>query len=220
MDPVKEFDQALTKAERKVIARLTSPARIQAFLDDVPYSDEERYRCPLTVLRDNKAHCFDGALFAAALLRRIGYPPVIVDLLAVRDDDHVLAIYKRDGLWGAVAKSNFSGLRFREAIHRNLRELVLSYFDDYFNVEGTKTLRTYTAPLSLRKMDDTRWMVSDERLDDIGVTLGQIPVRTLVTREAAKHFSPVDKRSYQAGMLGVNEAGLYKPSGKAPKRDR
>ncbi len=215
MNPVKEFDHALTKAARKTIARLTTPSRIQAFLDDVPYSDEERYRSPLTVLRDRKGDCFDGALFAAAMLRRIGYPPVIVDLLAVRDDDHVLAIYKRDGLWGAVAKSNFSGLRFREAIHRNLRELVLSYFDDYYNIEGRKTLRTYTAPLSLKKMDYTRWMVSDDRLDDIGVKLGEIPVRTLVTRETAKHFSPMDKRSYEAGMLGVNRAGLYKPSSRS-----
>lgn len=218
MDPVKEFDQALTKTERTIIARLTTPAKIQAFLDDVPYSDEERYRCPLTVLRDRQAHCFDGALFAAALLRRIGHPPVIVDLLAVQDDDHVLAIYRRDGLWGAVAKSNFSGLRFREAIHRSLRELVLSYFDDYYNIEGKKTLRTYTAPLSLKKMDDRRWMVSDDRLDDIGVRLGEIPVRTLVPAQAARHFSPMDRRSYQAGMLGVNVAGLYKPPGKAAKK--
>lgn len=112
------------------MARLSNPSRIQAFLDELAYSTEPIYRCPLRVLRERTAHCFDGALFAAAALRCLGYPPLIVDLLPNgRDDDHLLALYRVDGHWGAVAKSNFVGLRFREPIHRTLRELALSYFE-------------------------------------------------------------------------------------------
>src|SRR5437764_11193867 len=98
-------------------AGLDSPAAIQAFLDEIPYSADPFYRCPASVVRDRKAHCFDGAVFAAAALRRIGFPPLIVDMLPERDDDHVLAIFKIDGSWGAIAKSNFVGIRFREAVH-------------------------------------------------------------------------------------------------------
>src|SRR5262245_48229757 len=124
------FHAALTPTELSQIRRLTTPAKIQAFLDDIPYSTEDRYRCPLTVLRERCGHCFDGALFAAAMLRRLGHKPRILDMLPNRrDDDHILALFQRDGYWGALAKSNFAGLRYREPIYRTLRELVLSYFE-------------------------------------------------------------------------------------------
>ena len=128
------FEQAWTDAERQVMAQLTSPGAIQVFLDELPYSADPIYRCPLRVLRERIAHCFDGAMFAAAALRLLGYPPLILDIVpSGRDDDHLLALYKRDGHWGAVAESNFVGLRFREPIYRSLRELVLSYFEQYYN---------------------------------------------------------------------------------------
>lgn len=209
---VASFLAALTSAERQQISRLTTPAKIQAFLDDIPYSTEERYRSPLTVLRERCGHCFDGALFAAAALRRLGHAPRILDLLPnARDDDHVLALFQRGGCWGALAKSNFAGLRYREPIYRTLRELALSYFEQYFNIQGEKTLRGYTVPLHLAAYDRVHWMTSDERLDDIGVRLGQIRVVKLLTPRQAAALAPVDPRSYQAGMLGANEAGLFKP---------
>lgn len=206
------FDHSLTPSERRLLSRLTTPFRIQAFLDDIPYSGEERYRCPLTVLRDRKGHCFDGAIFAAAMLRRIGYPPLIVDMLPnKRDDDHLLALYKVDGHWGAVAKSNFSGLRFREPVFRTLRELVMSYFEMYYNAAGEKTLRAYTVPLNLSAFDRLNWMTRDKPLDLIGERLDEIrKVRVLTPRMVAR-LSPMDSRTYRAGMLGVNRAGLYKP---------
>ena len=139
--------------EQMAAAGLDSPVAIQAFLDAIPYSAEEVYRSPASVLRDRMGHCFDGALFAAAALRRLGHPPRIVDMIAVRDDDHILAVYKRFGCWGAVAKSNYVGLRFREPIYRSLRELVLSYFELFYNVAGEKTLRAYTVPLDLSGFD-------------------------------------------------------------------
>jgi len=211
MTPLQKFESHLTTAERVLWRGLVTPFEIQAFLDDVPYSGEERYRSPLTLLRDRTGHCFDGALFAAAALRRLGHPPLIVDLLPGDDDDHVLAIYKRGSFWGAVAKSNFAGLRFREPIYRNLRELVMSYFEDFYNLKGVKTLRGYTRPLNLAAYDRVGWMWSDERLDDIGVKLGEIKSYKILTPAQIRALCPKDKRSYEAGMVGLSLDGVYKP---------
>ncbi len=197
------------------MARLTTPVKIQGFLDKVIYSSEEIYRCPLRVLRDRVGHCFDGALFAAAALRRLGHPPLILDILPnSRDDDHLLALFKRHGHWGAVAKSNFVGLRYREPIFRTLRELVLSYFEQFYNVEGEKTLRGYTAPMNLSRFDRLPWMTEDAPLDLIAERLDEIRKVQVLTPEMAARLSPVDKRSLRAGLLGVNEAGLYRPKRK------
>jgi hypothetical protein len=212
MSAVFAFNRALTHAERNFVDNLTTPAKVQAFLDSIPYSSEERYRSPLTVLRDRVAHCFDGALFAAAIMRRQGHPPRVLDMLPnSRDDDHLLALFQRGGHWGAVAKSNFSGLRYREPIYRTLRELVLSYFEQYFNALGEKTLRGYTVPLNLAEFDELNWMVDDAPLDAIGKRLGEIRQVKLLTPSMIAGLSRVDPRSLHAGLLGVNEAGLYKP---------
>ncbi|MBN1995914.1 hypothetical protein JW935_00080 [candidate division KSB1 bacterium] len=212
MSTVETFEQSLSFSERQVMARLTTVQNIQAFLDELPYSAEEIYRCPLRVLRERLAHCFDGALFAAAALRRLGYPPLIVDMLPrARDDDHVLALYKKDGHWGAVAKSNFVGLRFREPVYRTLRELVMSYFEQYYNVAREKTLWGYTVPLNLKTFDKQNWMGRDEPLEAIALRLDQIRRVPVVTETMIAGLSPLDERSYRAGLLGANEAGLYKP---------
>jgi len=213
---VEAFQQALTESERQAMAQLTTPGAIQAFLDELPYSAEPIYRCPLRVLRERIAHCFDGALFAAAALRGLGYPPLILDIVpSARDDDHLLALYKRDGHWGAVAKSNFVGLRFREPIYRTLRELVLSYFEQYYNVEREKTMRGYTVPLNLDSLhpasDRLDWMVSDEPMERIVQRLDEIRRVSLLTPQMIADLLLVDERSYQAGLMGVNEAGLHRP---------
>ena len=212
MDALETFDKALTESERQVIARLTTPGKIQTFLDQLTYSAENTYRCPLRVMRERTGHCFDGALFAAAMLRRLGYPPLILDMLPNdRDDDHLLALFKRDGHWGALANSNFVGLRFREPIYRNLRELVLSYFEQYYNVEREKTLRSYTRPLNLKVFDNQDWMTRDEPLEEIAKRLDEIPQVPLLTEPMIAGLSLVDERSFRAGLLGANEAGLYQP---------
>lgn len=192
---------------------LVSPAKIQGFLDKTPYSAEYANRCLVSVMRDRQAHCLDGALFAAAALRQIGFPPVVVDMFPDpgMDDDHVLAIYKRNGLWGAVAKSNFVGLRLREAVYHTLRELVMSYFADFFNLHGVKTLRSYTRPFNLEKMDHEQWMWCDEGVDAVEQRLLKLKRFPLISREAAGELSLVDPLSYKAGMMVANEAGLYKP---------
>ena len=200
-----------SKPELRILSRLTSPARIQSFLDTLEYSSESRYRSPRSVLKDRTAHCFDGAVFAAMALRRLGYPPLVVDMDAVRDDDHVIAVFKRFGRFGAIAKSNFVGIRYRESVYASLRELVMSYFESFYNVAYEKTLRTYTRPLNLSAFDTLHWMTSDSALDAIGDKLNYIRIHKIITPAMARSLSPVDKRAYKAGMLGVNKAGLYKP---------
>lgn len=194
------------------MARLAIPNKIQLFLDGLTYSSEVVYRSPLQVLRERTCQCFDGALFGAAMLRRLGHPALILNLLPnTRDDDHVLALFKHRGHWGAVAKSNFVGLRFREPIYRTLRELVLSYFEQYYNVAGEKTLRAYTLPLNLKTFDRFHWMTSDERLEEIAQRLDELRSVFLLKRPMIAQLSLVDKRSREAGLLGANKAGLYQP---------
>ena len=202
---------ALTRHERRLLASLTTPARIQAFLDEVPYSTDDRYRCPLSVLRDRRAHCYDGAVFAAAALWRIGYPPLLVNMFAYRDDEHLIAVFKRDGHWGAVGKSNFVGLRFREPIYLTLRELVISYFEDYYNLEGIRSLRSYTRPLNLQSLDHLDWMRNDAALETIAARLDALQKIPLLTKPMIAKLTPLDERSYKAGMLGTDMDGVYVP---------
>jgi hypothetical protein len=215
MTVVKDFEQVLNKAEYKFLKTLANPTRIQAFLDEIPYSTEPVYRCPLRVLREHIAHCFDGALFAAATLRGLGYPSLILEMVPNgRDDDHILALYKRNGHWGAVAKSNFVELRFREPVYRSLRELVMSYFEQFYNVEREKTLRSYSLPLNLKAFDRWKWMTSDESLERIAKRLDRVRKIPLLTQPMVSNLSLADERSFRAGLFASNEAGLFKPNRK------
>ena len=210
--PFQHFDARLTAAEARLLSGLDSPARIQAFLDETPYSPEHFYRCPLRVLRERKGHCFDGALFAAMALRRLGRRPLVLELVPnQRDDDHMLALIKEDGLWGAVAQSNFSGLRYREPVYRSLHELVMSYFEDFFNSLGEKTLRGYRGPVDLARFDRQDWMGSDEGLESLADGLDLQRIISILPSGAAARLTRVDERSLQAGLLGSNPAGLYEP---------
>jgi hypothetical protein len=201
----------LSAADRKVFTSLDSPPNIQAFLDSIPYSDDDFYRCPLRVLRDRKANCFDGALFAAMALRSIGYRPLIMELIPDgHDDDHLLALFKPTTHWGAVAKSNFSGLRYREPVYRDLRELVMSYFEDYFNARGEKTLTAYRSPIDLKVFDHLEWMTRDEGLEQLSQEMDRYPIHPVITPKMASGLAPVDQRSLQAGLMGANPGGLFK----------
>jgi hypothetical protein len=200
-----------TRAEAAVLDRLDAPGTIQRFLDSIPYSEDPIYRCPRRVLADRKAHCYDGALFAAAALARLGVPPLIVNLRAVNDDDHVIALYRVRGAWGAVAKSNVVGLRFREPIHRSLRELVMTYFEPYYNLDGERTLRAFSRPLDLGRCDHLEWRTRDAAMDVIAERLDARRHYSLLAPAMVQALGRLDERSYRAGLLGANEAGLYRP---------
>ena len=191
---------------------LDTPCRIQAFLDEMVYPSGEANRSVLEVLRQRQAHCLDGGLFAAAALHRLGHRALILDMQPHpgQDDDHVLALYRMDGCWGALAKSNFSGLRLREPIYRTTRELVLSYFEDFFNLQKQKTLRGYSRPINLARFDHTRWMTEAQGVDAIEGYLKTVRLTALISQAQAARLSPVDQRSFEAGTLGLNPDGAFK----------
>lgn len=198
-------DWGLTRAELRQLRRLDDPVKVQRFLDDLPYNygtDPHTCFSPRLVLRHGRAHCLEGALLAAAAFRLAGRPPLLVDLAAVRDDDHVLAVYREGGCWGAVAKSSYSGLRFRDPVYRTLRELVMSYFPHYYNPQGEKTLRAYSRPVNLARFDRLGWMSSEEDVWYIPEYLSRIPHIRLLTPSQIRRLTPMDELLYQAGMTG------------------
>jgi hypothetical protein len=190
--------------EKTVLRRLRTPEKIQQFLDDeIAYNGlPETCYSPRLVLRHRSGHCMEGAMLAAAALCFHGEPPLLVDLTAVRDDDHVLAVFRRNGLWGSIAKSNYSGLRYRTPVYRTLRELALSYFEHYFNEQGEKTLRGYaTRPVSLTRFDAIGWMTREEDPWEIPEYLCGINHTSLLPEGAPRYR--MDRRLYEAGKLGA-----------------
>ena len=154
------------------------------------------------MLRERTSHCLEGAIFAAAALRVLGYPPRVVDLEAAQDTDHVLAVFRHRGHWGAVANSNYAGCRYREPVYRSLRELAISYFEDYFNLRGERTLRTFSRPVNLTRFDDRQWMTSEKDLWFIPEYLLEIHHYRLLTAAQEKNLNRLDRRSYESGLHG------------------
>jgi hypothetical protein len=192
---------------RSKVPKLGSPQRIQQYLEqEIGYNLEPRgATCysPALVLRHGVAHCMEGAMFAAAALRRIGFPALLVDLEAVRDSDHVLAVYKRNGCWGSLAKSNYSGLRGREPVYRTIRELAMSYFDHYCNDYGEKTLRTYsTRPVNLARFDDIQWMTTEEEVWEIPSYLVEIPHTRLLSPTQERQLMRMSPIVFDANYVG------------------
>ncbi len=190
--------------------RLETPSKIQRFLDDIPYNTEddgETFRSPRRVLRDRTANCIEGAVLAAAALRVQGDPPLIMDLTAVHDEDHVIAVFRRRGLWGAIGTSKFTGLRYREPVYRTLRELAMSYFEQYFNLRGERTLRGYGRPVNLARFDRFHWMTSEADLWPIAEHLEHIPHVRLVPSAVGRRLTRLDARLQAAGLLEHPAAG-------------
>ncbi len=195
-------DFGFTPAELRRLRSLKDPDGIQRFLEDMPYHLADTAWSPRRVLRENTAHCLEGAIFAAAALRVIGYPPLVVDFEAERDTDHVIAVYKVKGHWGAVAKSNFTGCRFREPVYRSLRELAMSYFNIYFNLRRQRSLRAFSRPVDLKRFDDQQWMTTEKPVWFIVYHLLEIPHYKLLSRAMINRLHRVDKRTFQAETLG------------------
>lgn len=200
-----------TTDEIKFLKTMTNPDKIQGFLDSIEYNPVYECRSPRWVIRKRSAHCFEGALFAAAAMQYNGFAPLIVDLKAFNDDDHVITVYRVDGYWGAVAKSNFTSLRFREPVYRTLRELVMSYFDFYFNTDGDKSLRSYSVPLDLSIYNPRNWTTTDEDLEYIGDKLEILRHYPVVSAKMISNLKRASDIMLQAGMLGSKAEGLFKP---------
>ena len=204
-----------SSTEINILNKLNSPYKIQEFLDKIEYNSTTETRSPRYILQNKRAHCLEGALLAAACLENIGYPPLVVDLQAVNDDDHVIAVFKNDNFWGAIAKSNFTTLRYREPVYRSLRELSMSYFDFYFNTIGEKTLRAYSRPYNLSRFDKMNWRNTEKDLEDIGYFLDKVKHIPLVDAGQIKTLEIAGSYLLESSLLGSNPAGLFIPgSGK------
>lgn len=200
----------LTGTELRKLRSLKHPYGIQKFLDSMPYHLADTGWSPRVVLRQHTAHCFEGAMLAAAALRVNGFPALIFDLEGEADSDHVVAIYRERGHWGAIAKSNYAGLRYREPVYRNLRELAISYFEHYFNLRGERSLRTFSRPVNLARFDHLEWMTTEKPIWFVGEYLFTIHHHKLLRPGMARRLHRLDSRSFAAGCLGslpLHESG-------------
>src|SRR6266404_3504217 len=193
-------DSGFTASELRTLRFLKTPTGIQKFLDNLPYNLSFTARSPKKVLHDRTASCLEGGIFGAAALRVLGFSPLIFDLEAEQDTDHVVAIFKVRGHWGAVAKSNFTGCRYREPVYRTLRELAMSYFNTYFNLRLERTLRRYSRPTNLTRFDRLNWMTTDKPVWFIAEHLCEIPHIRLLTSAMEKNLTRLDPRSVRAEM--------------------
>jgi hypothetical protein len=196
---------AFTPAELRKLRSLKDPHGIQRFLDDQPYHLADTAWSPSRVLHQNTSHCFEGATFAAAALRANGYRPLIIDLEAEHDTDHVIAVYKQHGHWGSIGKSNYTGCRYREPVYRTLRELALSYFEVYFNLRRERSLRTFSNPVDLARFDHLNWMTTDQPLWFVAEYLFTIRHFPLLRPGMSNLLHRLDDRSFRAGCLGRAE---------------
>lgn len=202
-----EFQARLPADLRAKFLSRKTPFAIQEYLESMPYVGEGRDRSPLNVMLDGQCHCLDGGFLAALALWQIGFKPLLIDLVPDpgKDDDHVLALYQVDGRWGAVAKSNYVNLGFREPVYKNLRELVITYFEHYVSVHREKTLRGYTRPLDASRYANLNWA-----WDEVGANVlyhkhfyGRKAI-PLITKRMAKRLSPVTDRAYASETMYTN----------------
>ena len=203
--PGKESNEQYTDKEQKVLQRLSSPAKIQDFLNSLAINFERRGRTcwsPRQVLQQQAAHCVEGALFAACALSFHGHRPLVVDLLALEpDQSHVIAVFRQRGFWGAIGKTNHAVLRFREPVYRTLRELVLSFFHEYFLDNGEKTLRYYSLPVNLSRFDDKHWRTAEQDVWYIDKYLNRVKHYKILQPWQERQLRSADKIEIAAGKL-------------------
>jgi len=195
----------LSKKEEKILRSLDTPKKIQDFLNKIPINFErEGDTCysPRKVLREKKAHCIEGALLAAFCFKLQGKKPLVVDLKTCKNDfEHVIAIFKRNGKYGAISKTNHAVLRYREPIYKNIRELVMSYFHEYFDDKGRKNLRSFSEPVNIIKKFGTGWIISEENLWEIHDALDKVKHHKILTKKQIARLRKADKIEIKAGKL-------------------
>ncbi|MFL6579978.1 MAG: hypothetical protein ACJ8G2_04500 [Burkholderiales bacterium] len=209
----KRQDLGLTAREFAILSKLDTPNKIQAFLNAIPINHEldgETILSVREVLRQRRAHCVEGAFIAACAFWLHGEPPLLLHLdCDLSDYPHVIAVFRRKGGWGAISKTNGAPLRYRDPIYRTLRELAMSYFHEYFNKRYCKTLRSYSRPFDLRRVDPALWVTSEDACEEIHERLVQ-----------ARHYPLISKR--QERLLSRRDAFERKASKfvQYPKPDR
>ncbi|MEK7167673.1 MAG: hypothetical protein AAB791_01585 [Patescibacteria group bacterium] len=191
----------LSQSELKILKKLSTPIKIQDFLDALPVNWGDTYMSPRRILRENKAHCMEGALLAGLALWINGEKPLLLDLKAPEDEDHVVALYRRNNHWGAISKTNHAALRFRDPVYKTIRELALSYFHEYFNNETSKkALRSHSNPFNLKRFG-FKWVTSEKDLDYIAEILDFSPHFPLFPKENLRFIRLADIMEQRAGRL-------------------
>jgi len=211
--PDSELDCKWTKKEEATLRGLNTPEKVQAFIDALAYDGADDYFSVRSTLRTRKAHCMGGALVAACCMERLGYgAPRIIGIEAHNDDSHALCIYKKNGFWGALGKSNFTLIRSRQPVYKTVRELMMSYFDMYFNTKREMSMTHYAGPYNLNragqgwKFKEGSLGVDMDECDDTPLT----PVRPPGMK--TRHLGLASKAVLKAGLQGAKAAGLFKPA--------
>jgi len=195
----------LNEKEEKIFRELKNPSQIQDFLNKFPINFEEKgdtCLSPRQVLKKGKCHCIEGAMLAALALRLQGRKPILVDLTASRHDfDHVIAVFKQDGKWGAISKTNHGVLRYREPIYNSIRELVMSFFHEYTDDKGRKTLRSYSLPVNLARFDKKGWMAAEKDVWYVNDYLAKVRHYKILTRKQIRNLRKADKLEIKIGKI-------------------
>ena len=201
--------------ELKILKSLNTPAKIQDFLNGMPINHEEdgdSFLSPMSVLEKNFCHCNEGAILAALALRLQGQPPLLVDLTANKNDfDHVIAVFRKYGKWGAISKTNHAVLRYREPVYHSIHELVMSYFHEYTDKAGRKTLRSYSLPVNLKRFDRMNWMTSKESIFYIPEYLAEVKHYPLLNRKQIRNLRKADPIEIRMGGIVEWKKGQRKP---------
>ncbi|MCC7356730.1 MAG: hypothetical protein IT410_03945 [Candidatus Doudnabacteria bacterium] len=193
---------AYSPQEIKLFKKLNSPAKIQDYLNTLKHNKKDTWRSPRNVIKHKEAYCIEGAILAAAILEFHGHKPLIMDIRGAHPDvDHVIAPFKLNGYWGAISKTNYAVLRYREPIYKTLRELVMSYFHEYFLDNGIKTLRDYSVPLNLRKFKKYNWQTSEQSLEDIAEYIDTIKHIPIINKKQIKNLRKADSLEIAVGKL-------------------
>jgi len=185
-----------TKQEKSLLKKLNTPAKVQDFLNSLRFNFEEKgetIKSPIRILREKNAHCMEGALLGAYILSLHGHKPLILHLQTTKEDfDHIITLFKENGLYGALSKTNHGVLRYREPIYKNIHELVMSYFHEYYDDNGRKTLRKYSKPLNLN-IFEKGWETEEENLWGIDDELDKIKHYEIAPKTVFKKLRLADK---------------------------
>jgi len=206
----------LSRGELAVLRRLRTPEKAQEFVYELKQNFEpngDTCNSIRVVLRTRRAHCIEGAMVAACALWLNGEPPLLLDMQAVHDFDHVIALFRRRGRWGAISKTNGIGLRWRDPIYANLRELSMSYFHEYYNDRDRKSLRTYSRPFDLRRLDPRIWATAEDGAWDVIDALEATRHYDLVSGAQARALTRRDPFERRVGAL----LQYRKPKKKSPR---
>jgi hypothetical protein len=195
----------LDEKEIEILKQLNTPKKIQDFLNKMPINFEENgdtCMSPRMVLRNNRAHCIEGAMLAATALRLNGEKPLVVDMTATKDDfDHVICVFNRNGMWGCISKTNHAVLRYREPIYKSIRELIMSFFHEYSDDFGKKTLRSYSLPVDLSQFDNLNWMASEEDVWFVPDYLAKVKHFPILNLSQIRGLRKTDELEIKAGKL-------------------